>query len=119
MSFLLPFVYRSICWQIFFKTVFLKSFANFTRNHLCKNPILVKLQTGFAATLSKRDSNTGVFFLQNISGGCFCVNKLDPCLLNETDMQRLRHRYFPVNFAEFLEILLITSGDWFFLSQDA
>ena len=35
------------------------------------------------------------------------------------DMSRLRHRYFPVNFAKFLKTLLITSGGCFFLSQDA
>ena len=61
----------------------LKNFANFTGKHVCRNPILVKLQAWLAATLSKRDSNTSekfenifknIFFLQNTSGGCFFVN---------------------------------------------
>ena len=69
----------------------LKNFANFTGKHVYRNPILVKLKAWLAATLLKRDSNTSekfenifknIFFLQNTSGGCFCVNQLDPCLLN-------------------------------------
>ena len=33
----------------------LKDFANFTGKHVCRNPILVKLQAWLPATLSKRD----------------------------------------------------------------
>ena len=61
MSFLLIFVYRSNCWHMFFKICVLKNFTNFTEKHLCWSLILVKLQTWFAATLLKRDSNTFIF----------------------------------------------------------
>ena len=43
-SFLLPFVYRSICWQMFFKIGVLKNFAIFSGKHLCWSLILVKLR---------------------------------------------------------------------------
>ena len=60
-----------------------KILANFTGKHLRWSLFLIKLRP---ATLSKRDSNTGVFlwnlskfqehpFLQNASGGCFWVSK--------------------------------------------
>ena len=55
-GFLLPFIDRSICWEMFFKIV-LEKFTNFTENHLCwSRLILVNLKAGFAAALLKRDS---------------------------------------------------------------
>ena len=60
----------------------LKTFAIFTRKHLCQGLFLIKLQAFKPVNLLKRDSNTSVFlqllrnflehlFLQNTSGGCF------------------------------------------------
>ena len=46
------------------KTV-LKHFSKSTRKHLYRSLIFIKLQTFRPATLLKRDSNTGVFLLQN------------------------------------------------------
>ena len=46
---------------MFFKIGALKNFTSYTGKHLCWSLILVKLQAWFAATLLKRDSNTGVF----------------------------------------------------------
>ena len=43
-GFLLPFIDRSICWEMFFKIV-LEKFTNFTENHLCwSRLILVNLK---------------------------------------------------------------------------
>ena len=42
--------------EMFFKIVFLKNFANFTGNHLCRRLFLIKLQALRSATLLKRDS---------------------------------------------------------------
>ena len=78
-SFLLSFVYRSICWQMFFKMGVLKNFTNFTRKHQCWSLILVKLQALFAATLLKR-------------------LLIVPC----------SNTYFPVKFAKFLRIPFFT-----------
>ena len=39
----------------------LKNFANFTEKHLCWSLFLIKFQDFGPATLSKRDSKTGVF----------------------------------------------------------
>ena len=127
LSFLLLFIYRSICSQMLFKIGVLKNFTNFAGQHLCWSLILLKLQTWFAATLLKRDSNTGVFpwnfferlFLQSTSSSCFCVYLVDSRFVNWTDMLRLLHSYFPVKFVKFLKMLLTTSGGCLFLSQDA
>ena len=54
-------IYRSSCWQMFFKIVVLKNSANFTGKHLCWSHFLIKLQAWGSATLLKRDSNTDVF----------------------------------------------------------
>ena len=79
--------------QIVFKIGVLKNFINFIGKYIYWNLFLIKLQAWRPATLLKRDSNTGVFlwnlqnfsehfFLQNISGGCFC-KKGDFCKNSE------------------------------------
>ena len=75
-SFLLPFVYKIICWQMLFKIGVFKNFTNFRGKYLYWSLFLVKLQAWFAATLLKRDSYSSV----------------------------LQHRCFPVKFAKFLKI---------------
>ena len=47
--------------EVFCENDVLEKFANFTGKHLCWGLFLIKLQTLVLATLSKRDSNTGVF----------------------------------------------------------
>ena len=54
-------IFRSSRSQMFFKTGFPKNFMIFTRKHPRWNLFLIKLQAFRAATLLKRDSNTGVF----------------------------------------------------------
>ena len=46
---------------MFFKIAVLKKFAIFTGKHLSWSLFLIKMQGFMPATLSKRDSNTGVF----------------------------------------------------------
>ena len=53
-------IFRSSRSQMFFKIGVLKNFANFTAKHLCWSIFFIKLQAWRAATLLKRDSNTGV-----------------------------------------------------------
>ena len=53
-------IFRSSRSQMFFKIGVLKNFANFTAKHLCWSTFFIKLQAWRAATLLKRDSNTGV-----------------------------------------------------------
>ena len=53
-------IFRSSRSQMFFKIGVLKNFANFTVKHLCWSIFFIKLQAWMAATLLKRDSNTGV-----------------------------------------------------------
>ena len=47
--------------EVFYKKAAFKNFAIFTWKHLCWGPFLTKLHTWRPATLSKADSNTGVF----------------------------------------------------------
>ena len=47
---------------VFCKKGVLKTFANFTENHLCWSLFLIKLQDLRTVTLLKRDSNTGVSY---------------------------------------------------------
>ena len=54
-------IYRSSCSQVFFKISVVKNFTIFTEKHLCWCLFLIKLQAWRPTTLSKRDSNTGVF----------------------------------------------------------
>ena len=53
-------IFRSSRSQMFFKIGVLKNFANFTAKHLCWSTFFIKLLAWRAATLLKRDSNTGV-----------------------------------------------------------
>ena len=53
-------IFRSSRSQMIFKIGVLKNFANFTVKHLCWSIFFIKLQAWMAATLLKRDSNTGV-----------------------------------------------------------
>ena len=52
---------RSSHQRCFIKKVVLKSFATFKWKQLCWSLCLIKLQTFRSVTLSKRDSNTGIF----------------------------------------------------------
>ena len=54
-------LFRSSHRRCFIKKAVLKNFAIFSWKHLCWSLILIKLQGFSSATLSKRDSNTGVF----------------------------------------------------------
>ena len=49
----------------FVKEGVLKNFANFTGKHLCWSIFLLKQQNFWLATLSKRNSNTGVFLSEH------------------------------------------------------
>ena len=53
-------LFRSSHRRCFIKNAVLKNFAIFSLKHLCWGLILIKLQGFSSATLSKRDSNTGV-----------------------------------------------------------
>ena len=52
---------RSSCSKTFIKISVLKYFAIFTGKHLCWGPLSRKLQVLKPASLTKRDSNMGVF----------------------------------------------------------
>ena len=54
-------MFSSSCFQMFFKMDVLKNFGIFTEKHLCLSLFLIKFQAWRAATLLKRDSNTGIF----------------------------------------------------------
>ena len=75
---------RSSRSQAFFKIDALKNFAIFTGKHLCWSLFLIKLQAFSRGTLSKNRLQHRHFhvniakifkklFLQNTSGGCFCI----------------------------------------------
>ena len=74
--------FRSSRLRMFFKIGVVKNFTKFTGKQMCWSLFLIRLQAWKAATILKRDSNTGVFLcnlrnwkcctLQNTSGGCFC-----------------------------------------------
>ena len=101
MSFLLIFVYGSNCWHMFFKICVLKNFTNFSEKHLCWSLILVKLQTWFAATLLKRDSNTFVFLwnLLNFSEHLFFRTPLNCYVV--TIKNQPRYIYLKEHFENF------------------
>ena len=113
MSFLLIFVYRSNCWHMFFKICVLKNFTDFTEKHLCWSLILVKLQTWFAATLLKRDSNTFVFLwnLLNFSEHLFFRTPLNCYVvtIKKPTPVYISKRAFR-KFLFFLKILLFQSS---------
>ena len=50
---------------MFYKKAVIKNFALITGKHLCWNLFLIVLQAFRPATLLKRDSNAGVFFIIN------------------------------------------------------
>ena len=87
---LVPYFYRSSRLKMFYKIVVLKNFAIFTGKHLCWSLFFIKLQIWKPATLSKRDSNTGV---------------------------RLQHRCFPVNIEKFLRTDSFIEYTFFFYKQ--
>ena len=51
--------------ELFYQKAFLKNFAIFTEKQLCWSIFLIKLSAFRPATLSERDSNTGVSLLKN------------------------------------------------------
>ena len=53
--------FKSNRLQTFFKISFLKHFAIFTRKHLCRNYLIIKLQACRPEILFKRDSSTDIF----------------------------------------------------------
>ena len=69
--------------RCFIKKAVFKNFAIFSWKHLCWGLILIKLQGFSSATLSKRDSNTGVIIAKFLRipiwrtspNGCFCLFK--------------------------------------------
>ena len=120
----LPFVSRSICWQMLFKIDVLKNSTNFTGKRLCWCLILFKFaknrlqRTYFPVKVAKFSRRP--FFSQNTSSGCFCLYQVDACFVNQIDICTFfAHWHFPVNFTKFLKRSLTTSGGCFFLSQDA
>ena len=122
MSFLLRFVYRTICWQMFFQIGVLKNFTNFTKKHLRWNLILVKLETPTHVFSCERCyckfSGTS-FLIEHLQWSLLNLSSRHMlCELNVYTMQRLRHRHFPVNFVKYLKTFLTTSDDCFYLSQD-
>ena len=83
---------RSSRLDVFCKTVVLKNFTKITEKHLCPSLFFNKVAGLRPATLSKRDSGTGIFlwilrnylgqlFLQNITVAAFELSFLG--LLNE------------------------------------
>ena len=75
---------RSSRFQMFFKVSVLKSFANFTGKHLCWGLFLKNLQAEGLQLFIEKSLQHKCFplkfvkflrtpFLQNTSGGCFCI----------------------------------------------
>ena len=51
--------------EVFYKKAVLKNFSILTGKYLCSSLFLIKLELFRSATFLKKDSNAGVFFVNN------------------------------------------------------